>query len=231
MSSTSPFVTPVLTVNATYYVACESSGPPACVSPRTQVAVTVLVPSPTSQTVCRSNQMVVSAGIVGTRYEWYKNGQSAPFKLTEIASIQRGTNTASLTLVSTQTSGTYYCKVFAANGSFVWAGPFVVNIDYSCTSPGAREAASEPLLTVETQVAPNPIAGGWLRAVVRGAGGQPLSIELTDVQGRLLKQQSWPVAETTHTVEWNVSQHPAGIYLLHVQTPQGFQNVKVLKTE
>lgn len=231
VGSGSPFVTPVPSASKTYYVACETGTAPACASTRTEVLVTVVTPAPASQTVCRSNLVVVSADVVGTRYEWYKNGKTVANKLTEIASIQRGTNTISLTLVSTQTIGTYYCKVFAANGSFVWSGPFVVNIDYSCTAPGAREATSEPTMTVETQIAPNPIAGGWLRAVVRGAGGQSLSVELTDMQGHLLRQQTWPVAEPTHAVEWNVSRHPAGVYLLRVQTPQGFQNVKVLKTD
>jgi len=119
--------------------------------------------TPGSQTVCRNSVVVLAATKTGVRYEWYKNGQSAPFRLTEIASIQKGTTTSSLTLVSIQTKGSYYCKVFAANNSFTFDGPFVVTVNYSCV--GRMAAADVVEVPLSITLTPNPLADGQLRAV------------------------------------------------------------------
>ena len=128
-----------------------------CVSQPTPFSITV-VATPASQTVCRSSRVVLNAITTGVRYEWYKNGTSAPFKLTEIASIQRGTATSSLTLVSIQTTASYYVKVFQANGSFTFDGPFTVTVNYGCIAPGARVAAAEVPLTMTLTAQPG---GRW----------------------------------------------------------------------
>ena len=88
-----------------------------CVSEGT--VFTLQAVTPANQTVCRSGAVLLRATSTGVRYEWYKNGTAAPFKLTEIASIQRGTTTSSLTLVSVQTTATYYVKVFGEHQK-VW---------------------------------------------------------------------------------------------------------------
>ena len=210
----------------------------------TSVAMSTTAPtSPTSQTVCRSSGVVLSAVTTGVRYEWYKNGQSAPFKLTEITSIQRGTATSSLTLVSVQTTASYYVKVFQANGSFTFDGPFVVTVNYGCVTPGARQATldgSVPAEVVETGLRivllPNPLTNGRLRAVINGAQGQPLTVELLDLRGMTLHQQQWETAASAQTVDWDVSDQPAGAYLLravsqplHGTTQR--QTLKVLKSD
>jgi hypothetical protein len=126
--------------------------------------------TPTNQTVCRSSGVVLTASTTGVRYEWYKNGTSAPFKLTGIASIQRGMATSSLTLVSVQTSASYYVKVFQANNSFTFEGPYGVTVNYGCVAPGAR-VATESVVEVPQRILlmPNPVTDSQLRAVVRGA--------------------------------------------------------------
>jgi GH35 family endo-1,4-beta-xylanase len=48
LSSANPFVTPTLSANTNYYVACENTSSPACESPRVQVIVTVTSPTITS---------------------------------------------------------------------------------------------------------------------------------------------------------------------------------------
>ncbi len=213
-----------------------------CVSAATPFMLTV-VATPTSQSVCRSSTVVLNAITTGTRYEWYKNGQSAPFKLTEIASIQKGTTTSSLTIVSAQTTATYYCKVFQTDGSFSFAGPFVVTVNYGCTAPSARQAAldgSAPVEWTETglqiRLLPNPLTDGRLRAVVQGAEGQPLMVELLDLRGRQLHQQQWAGAAPAQAVDWDVSAQPAGAYLLRAVSQQASgttqsQTLKVLKTD
>lgn len=193
-------------------------------------SITVVAYPVASQMVCRSSRVELTVGLPGSRYEWYKNGQSAPFKLTEIASIQKGTATSSLMLVSVQTTANYYCKIVQSNGSFAFAGPFQVVVNYGCIAPGARQAAQSgtdvPLSVV---LAPNPLADGQLRAVVRGAGGQLLSVELVDLRGEVIRFQNWPVAEVEQLIEWDVTSRSSGVYLLRAGANGQSQVVKVIK--
>ena len=173
---------------------------------------------------------MLNAVTTGSRYEWYKNGTAAPFKLTEIASIQKGTATSSLTIVSAQTSAPYYCKVFQANGSFTFDGPYQVSINYTCTAPSARVAAAESIeIPLSVTVAPNPVVSESLRAVVRGAGGTSLTVDLVDLRGTTVQTQQWPVADGEQLVEWPVGNRPAGLYLLRAQSNGQVQTVKVIK--
>jgi len=208
-----------------------------CVSVPTPFTITVqqnTATTPDNQTVCRSSQVILTTTTTGARYEWYKNGQSIPFKLTEIASIQRGTSTASLTLVSVQTTATYYVKVFAANststpGSFTWVGPMRVTVDFSCVTPGARQAA--PTVTevpLSIKIVPNPITDNYLRAIIGGVAGQPLSVQLVDERGQLIREQSWSTAQADHQIEWFLSSQPAGLYWLQVSTPGQAKTVKII---
>jgi len=202
-----------------------------CTSSATPFSLTVVpIPtSPGSQTVCRSSQVVLPAGAVGTRYEWYKNGQTAPFKMTEIASIQKGTTTSSLTLVSVQTTANYYCKVFQANGSFVFTGPFAVVVNYGCVAPGARVAATEVAeVSLSVVLTPNPLIDGQLRAVVRGAAGQSLSVQLVDLRGQVVRAQQWAEAENEQVVDWNINQQSTGMYLLQAQAGNQIKTIKVI---
>jgi len=209
-----------------------------CVSPATAFTLTILQSAPASQTVCRNSTVVVVAGAFGDRYEWYKNGQSAPFKLVEIASIQKGTASSSLTLVSVQTTASYYCKVIQASGSFVFTGPFVVTINYGCIAPGARQAAAVEGgdAGIAVVLTPNPVVEGRLRAVVRGAGGQALTVELVNLKGQALHRQQWETAASEQVVDWSVSQWPAGVYLLRavsesVSGPARVTTLNVVKQE
>jgi len=204
----------------------------SCTSLATPFSLTVLVYPPGNQTVCRSSSVVLTVGLPGSRYEWYKNGQSAPFKLTEIASIQKGTATSSLTIVSVQTTANYYCKVFQADGSSGFAGPFQVAVNYGCIAPGARLAA-EPVVEVPLAITlmPNPLASGQLRAVVRGAGGVSLSVELVDLRGGVVRSQTWPVADEQHRVEWDITVRPSGLYLLRATANGKSQTVNVIKPD
>ncbi len=198
-----------------------------CTSLATPFSLTIQPSIPANQTVCRSSVVVLSSITPGNRFEWYKNGQSAPFRLTEIASIQKGTQTASLTIVSAQTTASYYLKIFAANGSFVFEGPFRVAVDYSCTArQAAPELADVPLSVV---LMPNPIADGQVRAVVRGAGGQFLRVTLLNLQGQPAGEQHWTIAEPEQTIELSTAGQPSGMYLLQAQTPGQRTIVKVIK--
>ncbi|MBO0934044.1 T9SS type A sorting domain-containing protein [Fibrella aquatilis] len=197
-----------------------------CFSPDTPFSLTVISPlPPVSYTLCRGDQLVLNVLPSGGRYEWYKNGQTAANKLLDVVGVQRGTTTASLTLVSVQTNATYYAKTFAANSSFSWSGPFAVVIG-NC---GSRVGTETTEASLQVRMSPNPLIANTLRATVSGAGGQRLTLQLLDLQGKPVLEQTWPEAAEQQAVEWNVSQQPAGMLLLRATTDRQSQTVKVLK--
>ena len=196
-----------------------------CTSLSMPFSLTVLSPlPPSSQTLCRGNQVVLTVLSSGVRYEWYKNGQTAANKLINVVGVQQGTTAASLTLVSVQTSATYYGKTVQADGSFSWSGPFAVVIG-NC---GGRVAVSESAESLQITVAPNPLVESWLRATVSGAGGQPLRLELVDQRGQLLIQQAYASA-ASQAVAWDLSQQPAGVFVLRAVSAGKATTVSVLK--
>ena len=131
-------------------------------------------------------------------------------------------STASLTLVSVQTTATYYCVV--TNGTTnQTTGPFVVTVNFGCT---ARQGSDEPLAALTVLLAPNPLEDNRLRATVRGAEGQPLLAELTDLRGYVLRRQQWTEAPPELTLDWEVSQGTP-LLLLRVSTGGQQQTIKV----
>jgi hypothetical protein len=98
---------------------------------------------------------------------------------------------------------------------------------------GARLATMEEIVEVplSVKVLGNPVQGGELSVEIRGAGGQPLQLTLTDSQGRTVVEQQLPRAEVMEHRRLGVGSQPAGIYLLQVSTPSQRQSVKVLKVD
>ncbi len=207
-----------------------------CISPVTVFTITVQQSTtpppvtPPSQVVCRSSSVVLTSSTTGAHNEWYRNGKTPAHKLPEVATAYRGTKTQSLTLVNAQAEGTFYCKVFAANGSFTWTGAVLVYIDFNCPGKGARQAASDlaevPLSVVLT---PNPVVDGQLQAVVTGADDQPLSVHILGLRGQVLSEQRWPAAEVRQRIDWNITSMPVGQYLLRVQTPGQSRTIKFIR--
>ncbi|GAB3494620.1 hypothetical protein GCM10027341_10990 [Spirosoma knui] len=185
-------------------------------------------------TVCRGGTAVINVAVEGDpiRYEWYKNSLTSP-KLMETPQLFRGTATASLTLINAQsnTQGNFFLKVTDRSGTVRVYGPYRLTVDASCR---ARELAQlETPLQVE--LAPNPIQQDRLRAVVRGAEGRPLQVELIDLSGKPIRQQHWQQADSEQRIDWDMSSQASGVYLLQVVseadkgTPAQRQSLKVIK--
>jgi hypothetical protein len=167
---------------------------------------------------------VVASG-TPAKYEWYRNSINSA-RLTENPAQVRGTSTASLTLVNQQVTADYYVRVTDANGSAVVYGPFRFTVNLGC-NVYARQGAQEVELRIS--VLGNPLQGDQLKAVISGAEGKALNVQLLDLQGRSVRQQSWQQAEGDQSVEWNLSGQSSGIYLLQATTPAQRQSVKVVK--
>ncbi|MBO0931580.1 T9SS type A sorting domain-containing protein [Fibrella aquatilis] len=217
-------------VNAPVYYRCRLTTSNSSYDQPTPARLLDYTGTPASQRVCRSSRVVLTATLTGTRYEWYRNGQTVANRLIDVMGVQTGTTASSLTLVSVQTNATYYAKVFGANGSFAWSGPFAVEINGGCIANGGRLAATaEPTTPLTVRLMPNPIESGRLRATIWGAGGAPLHVQAIDLNGYVVNKQHWTTADYEQLVDLDMNAYPGGIYLLQVRSEGRTQTVRVLK--
>ena len=73
----------------------------------------------------------------------------------------------------------------------------------------------------------NPVQGSEIGVDVRGAGGQPLRLQLVDSQGRVISQTAVEQARAVERARLELSPL-AGVYFLQVSTPVQQQVVKVV---
>jgi hypothetical protein len=202
-----------------------------CSSPATVFSLTVVnsgTPQPPlSQTVCKGSRVVLKVNAEGaTGYQWFENGKSAKSQISEKSGVYAGTSTGSLTLVSAQSTANYFCRVTMTDGSIQWYGQYNVTVNKKCN---ARMGSEEPEVALSISLQANPIENGELRAIVRGAAGQPLTVHLHDLRGYVIRQQTWEQAATEQVIEWSVSTQSPGLYLLRAVSNGQQQTVKVLK--
>jgi hypothetical protein len=95
-----------------------------------------------------------------------------------------------------------------------------------CPSPVRLSAETSPELQVT--VLGNPVSD-QLTVEIRGAEGQPLQLQLGNVNGRLVSQRLIEVAKTVERQSFSVEQQPAGLLLLRVQSGLHRRTLKVLK--
>ncbi|WP_425290766.1 hypothetical protein [Spirosoma linguale] len=223
-SELSPPTVSIATAGVMSFSVGQTNNASGCKSLLTPLSLTITA-TPTSQTVCRSSNATLNVTLVGTAFQWYKNGTTTANKLTELTSAQRGTTTATLTLVNLQTTADYYCKITTSTGVQT-VGPLKVSVNFGCS---ARPAAEEADLQLLVLVRPNPIVDGHLRALVKGAQGQALNVALYSLQGELVNQQVWPSAPAEVNLDWDISQRTTGVLLLRAQTPTQQQTIKIIQ--
>jgi hypothetical protein len=95
-----------------------------------------------------------------------------------------------------------------------------------CPSPVRLSAESESRL--EVTVLGNPVSD-QVMVEIRGAEGQPLNLQLSDVNGRLVSQRQIEAAKVLEQQTLSVGQQPAGLLLLRVSTPAQNRTLKILK--
>ncbi len=128
------------------------------------------------------------------------------------------TDNPTITLKATQ-SGTAGEASFSYNWSLACSG-----------SMGARTGIGvsvEHLLDV--RLLGNPVENGALSVEVRGAGGQPVQLSLTDLRGQMVGSYQVLQADIAEQHTFEIDQQPSGLYLLRVSTPTQIRTVKVLK--
>ena len=92
---------------------------------------------------------------------------------------------------------------------------------------GSRLGA-EPVETLQVTVLGNPVVGETVEVDVRGAGGQPLQVQVVDGQGRSVSETNRKEPGLVERLELQLGRAP-GLYLLRVSVPGQSQTVKILK--
>jgi hypothetical protein len=104
------------------------TGPNGCSS-----TASTLVTGAQSLSTCPTDTAVLRVVTSGnpTQYEWYRNSTNSAL-LTDMATSQWGSKTASLTIVNQQNTGDYYVRTTETTGVSVTYGPIRVSVDPSC---------------------------------------------------------------------------------------------------
>ncbi len=100
----------------------------------------------------------------------------------------------------------------------------------ACDNNRARPGA-EPGSGLEVRLSGNPIVDGQVSVRISGVPGQPLTLTLTDLQGRVIGTHQVPEAQAQERHRFQVNGQRAGLLLLTVSTPTESKTIKVLKAE
>ncbi|WP_375445238.1 cellulose binding domain-containing protein [uncultured Fibrella sp.] len=99
--------------------------------------------------------------------------------------------------------------------------------------PGAayRIAVAEPTAQLEVTLLGNPVQGDLVRVLIKGAGTEPLQLQLVSAQGRVITQRQVAQPQAVEQHELSVAGQGPGVLLLQVSTPTQSRIIKVLKTD
>ncbi|HLL93783.1 MAG TPA: Calx-beta domain-containing protein, partial [Spirosoma sp.] len=84
---------------------------------------------------------------------------------------------------------------------------------------------------VNVRIIGNPVRNGQVSVEVRGATGQLLRLNLTDMRGQMIGTHQVEQADSVEHHTFEVSRQTTGLLLLRVTTPTQSQTVKVIKVE
>jgi hypothetical protein len=97
------------------------------------------------------------------------------------------------------------------------------------TCPSPVRLSAETSADLQVTVLGNPVSGSAIEVEIRGAEGQPLRLQLTDLSGRPVSEHLIDQAKTVEHQTLSVQHQPAGLLLLRVTSGAKNVTVKVLK--
>ncbi len=144
----------------------------------------------------------------------------------------------------------YSKKTNMITGSADKAGVFVVTL--TATDPGKLSTTTSYTITVKAvgartgnelagiserenalklqlEVYPNPVVGSSVAVQIRNAADQTVQLRLIDLRGKVVREQQVQVLTNQHTERIELSNLPAGMFLIHVSTGSQSQSKTMLK--
>ncbi|GAB4048909.1 hypothetical protein [Spirosoma litoris] len=107
----------------------------------------------------------------------------------------------------------------------------IVSQQFTTTCPSSARMATtmdEIPLGLDIRIAPNPVTD-QLRAELIAPAVTPVDVELVTVSGRLIQQQHIQGTGNRQVLTFDVSQQPAGMFVLRAITPRQSRAVSILK--
>ena len=98
----------------------------------------------------------------------------------------------------------------------------------TCMPPAPNRLSAETALSLQVVVLGNPVTDQVV-VEVRGAEGQPLRLQLTDLSGRLVKERQIEQPDAVERQSLSVGSAPSGLLLLRASSGQQSIILKVLK--
>ncbi len=155
------------------------------------------------------------------------NGQPISFSVVNemVPTLARGPYT--LNLYTDNPTITLKAVQQGTAGEVSFAYNWLANCTASANTRVKVSQSAESALTV--RVLGNPVQNGQVRVEVRGAGGQPLRIQLTDMRGQVIGSQTVEQAASVEQRSFDLVRQAPGLLLLRAATPSQSQTIKVLR--
>lgn len=121
-------------------------------------------------------------------------------------------------------SGFYRVRITDRNGCTAFSAPEGFNV---------TALPAEPAWASELRVYPNPSAGGVFQvkfpAAMLRQSNAAHSLRITDLQGRQVTAHQLTANDLLFDTQLNLEAQPSGVYLLHIETPEGLIVRKLVK--
>ena len=101
----------------------------------------------------------------------------------------------------------------------------------ACHSGSSARVASEPVVPLLVRVLGNPAEHGQVSVEVRGAAGQPLRMNLTNMGGQTVGSYQIERAGSIEQHTFEIGRQPVGQLLLRTTIPGQSQTVKIIKPD
>ena len=207
--------------------------------------VTVTNPTITYATAKTYNVTLVASTTAGCTDTSVKAIKVSPIPAVDIVPASNNTGDGTIKFATTSTGAGYsYLWTFGDGGTSNlqnpsykygfpgnWPVRLVIRTADGCINTTTTTIFVNPLSVSEAasakglQVYPNPTSGKLIADFSNYTGDEVVSINITDVLGRVVLNSSLPSA---NAVEMNLETYPAGIYYLNVETTSNTLTIKVL---
>ncbi|QHT70796.1 T9SS type A sorting domain-containing protein [Rhodocytophaga rosea] len=192
ISTDSIFITPVLTVSTTYYVAAIESG---CEGPRIPVEA-LIIPIPKSPTIIQKTADSLYCPIEATSYEWFMDG------------VALNTHDQS---ISADKSGKYTVKITVNNCTSALSEVF----NYEKIPTGINEE-----IDLKIKVYPNP-SSGIVTLWMELTNETSVELSIFDSFGREILKEKHGAKNYVIEKKIDLSSFGKGLFVVRIQTKQG----------
>ncbi len=186
-----------------------------------------------------SGTLTSATGVVGRAFSYTlptgsftdPNSQTLTYAATGLpAGLSVNTTTGAISGTPT-TAGSSTVTLRATNTGGLSASA-VMSITISASATGSGRVATESLPPIDVvAVGGNPIANGIIEVAIRGAEGEPVQVQVTNMNGEVINVQRRERAGADERFRFDVSRQPSGTLLLRAVSDTRARTIRLLKVD